>query len=64
MAADALHEASCAGLEARILELSWYGDAAVPVPLGGAFHSRRLRLVASQVGKQTAGLWTSIIRKI
>jgi hypothetical protein len=37
--------------EAAIIELSWYGDAAVPVPLGGAFHSRRLRLIASQVGK-------------
>ena len=37
--------------EATIIELSWYGDAAVPVPLGGAFHSRRLRLIASQVGK-------------
>lgn len=36
--------------EATILELSWYGDVDVPVPLGGAFHSRRLRLVASQVG--------------
>ena len=37
--------------EATILELSWYGAGAVPVPLGGAFHSRRLRLVSSQVGK-------------
>ena len=37
--------------EATIIELSWYGDAAVPVPLGGAFHSRRLKLVASQVGQ-------------
>jgi threonine dehydrogenase-like Zn-dependent dehydrogenase len=36
--------------EATILELSWYGNADVSVPLGGAFHSRRLRLVASQVG--------------
>ena len=36
--------------EATILELSWYGDAHVSLPLGGAFHSRRLRLVASQVG--------------
>lgn len=36
--------------EATILELSWYGDTLVSVPLGGAFHSRRLRLVASQVG--------------
>jgi threonine dehydrogenase-like Zn-dependent dehydrogenase len=36
--------------EATILELSWYGSSEVSVPLGGAFHSRRLRLVASQVG--------------
>jgi hypothetical protein len=36
--------------EATILELSWYGTAEVSVPLGGAFHSRRLRLMASQVG--------------
>ena len=37
--------------EAAIIELSWYGDAPVLVPLGGAFHSRRLKLIASQVGK-------------
>jgi hypothetical protein len=37
--------------EATILELSWYGAGTVCVPLGGAFHSRRLRLVSSQVGK-------------
>ena len=37
--------------EATIIELSWYGDAAVPVPLGSAFHSRRLKLIASQVGQ-------------
>ncbi|WP_294537527.1 zinc-binding alcohol dehydrogenase [uncultured Rhodoblastus sp.] len=41
----------CAGLEAKIVELSWYGDAPVSVPLGGAFHSKRLRLVSSQVGQ-------------
>ena len=39
-----------AGEEATVLEMSWYGDAAVTVPLGGAFHSRRLRLISSQVG--------------
>ncbi|MEP7029586.1 MAG: zinc-binding alcohol dehydrogenase [Pseudolabrys sp.] len=39
-----------AGFEATVLEMSWYGDAIVPVPLGGAFHSRRLKLVSSQVG--------------
>ena len=41
---------SMAAFEATVLEMSWYGDAQVPVPLGGAFHSRRLRLVSSQVG--------------
>src|SRR5215470_18717834 len=40
-----------AGEEATIVELSWYGAGEVAAPLGEAFHSRRLRLVASQVGK-------------
>ncbi len=39
-----------AAFEARVIELSWYGDQPVPVALGGAFHSRRLSLVSSQVG--------------
>lgn len=41
---------SLAGQEATVVEASWHGDTAVAVPLGGAFHSRRLRLVSSQVG--------------
>jgi NADPH:quinone reductase-like Zn-dependent oxidoreductase len=40
-----------AGDEATVLEMSWYGDAAVTAMLGGPFHSRRLRLVSSQVGR-------------
>jgi hypothetical protein len=40
-----------AGDEATVLELSWYGSGNVAVPLGGAFHSRRLKLISSQVGK-------------
>jgi threonine dehydrogenase-like Zn-dependent dehydrogenase len=40
-----------AGQEATVLELSWYGAGDVAVPLGGAFHSRRLRLISSQVGQ-------------
>lgn len=36
--------------EGRVVELSWYGAEAVPVNFGGAFHSRRLQLVSSQVG--------------
>jgi threonine dehydrogenase-like Zn-dependent dehydrogenase len=39
-----------AGDEATVLELSWYGAGEVAVPLGESFHSRRLRLVSSQVG--------------
>lgn len=38
------------GFEGTLLEVSWYGDRTVAVPLGGAFHSRRLTLRASQVG--------------
>jgi hypothetical protein len=33
-----------------VLEMSWYGADAALVPLGGAFHSRRLKLASSQVG--------------
>src|SRR6202790_3869347 len=40
-----------AGEEGTIVELSWYGAGEVAVPLGEAFHSRRLRLVSSQVGQ-------------
>jgi threonine dehydrogenase-like Zn-dependent dehydrogenase len=40
----------CAGTEACVIEMSWYGDKVIPVALGGAFHSRRLRIIASQVG--------------
>jgi threonine dehydrogenase-like Zn-dependent dehydrogenase len=46
---------ACAGNEARIVEMSWYGEGAVPVPLGGSFHSRRLALVSSQVGQVSPG---------
>lgn len=43
-----------AGEEASVVELSWYGAGEVPVALGEAFHSRRLRLVSSQVGRVSA----------
>ncbi|MGV9276837.1 zinc-dependent alcohol dehydrogenase [Streptomyces griseosporeus] len=36
--------------EGTVLELSWYGDRRVSVPLGEAFHSRRLTVRGSQVG--------------
>jgi threonine dehydrogenase-like Zn-dependent dehydrogenase len=38
-----------AGFEATVTELSWFGDRLVNVPLGEAFHSRRLGIKSSQV---------------
>ncbi|QBF30541.1 zinc-binding alcohol dehydrogenase [Thalassococcus sp. S3] len=45
----------CAAPEAAIVEGSWYGTKEPNVPLGGAFHSKRLRLVSSQVGQLPPG---------
>jgi threonine dehydrogenase-like Zn-dependent dehydrogenase len=36
--------------EGSVLDLSWYGDTEVKLSLGGAFHSGRLAIRASQVG--------------
>ncbi|MGW0188033.1 zinc-dependent alcohol dehydrogenase [Streptomyces sp. NPDC003362] len=36
--------------EGTVLELSWYGDRKVSVPLGEDFHARRIVLRSSQVG--------------
>jgi len=36
--------------EGTVVDLSWYGDTDVTLSLGGAFHSRRLGIRASQVG--------------
>lgn len=41
---------ACAGFEATIVEMSWYGDKPIAAPLGGGFHANRLRLISSQVG--------------
>ncbi len=43
-----------AAFEGRIIEASWFGDSPVTLPLGEAFHSRRLRLISSQVGAVAA----------
>jgi hypothetical protein len=45
-----------AGFEARIIEVSWFGDKEITLPLGGAFHSQRLQLISSQVGHVAAPL--------
>ena len=42
---------ACAGVESRVIELSWFGDAMPALPLGGAFHSNRLSYICSQVGQ-------------
>lgn len=50
-----------AAFEATVVELSWYGRRVVPLPLGEAFHSRRLTLKSSQVGHVASaqrGRWT------
>jgi len=39
------------GDEGEVVELSWYGSREVTVPLGSAFHARRLTVRASQVSE-------------
>jgi NADPH:quinone reductase-like Zn-dependent oxidoreductase len=36
--------------EGTVIELSWYGDRRIGMPLGESFHSRRLTIRGSQVG--------------
>lgn len=61
-AADGLRTAlTLAGFEAHIIELSWYGAGEVSLALGEAFHSKRLRIQASQVStiaNRQRGRWT------
>ena len=50
-----------AGVEATIVDASWYGTDDVPLPLGEAFHARRLTIRSSQVGRvppHRAPRWT------
>jgi 2-desacetyl-2-hydroxyethyl bacteriochlorophyllide A dehydrogenase len=46
--------------EGEVLVASWYGSKDVPLPLGGAFHRRRLRIRSTQVStipSALAGRW-------
>ncbi len=45
--------------EGSVIDLSWYGDTEVTLPLGGAFHSGRLSIRASQVGTVSPARRTS-----
>ena len=38
------------GFEGRVVEASWFGDKACDLPLGEAFHAKRLQLISTQVG--------------
>ena len=40
--------------EARVVEASWFADRVPSLPLGGAFHTRRLHVLSSQVGRIAA----------
>lgn len=46
---------AAAGMEATVVEASWHGDRDVALPLGEAFHARRLTLRSSQVGRIPPG---------
>lgn len=49
------------GVEGRVVEMSWFGTRQVSLPLGGAFHDRRLTIRSSQVGRippSRAARWT------
>ena len=37
--------------EGTVVDVSWYGDTPVTLPLGGAFHTSRLTIRSSQVGQ-------------
>jgi 2-desacetyl-2-hydroxyethyl bacteriochlorophyllide A dehydrogenase len=53
---------SLAGEGATVVEASWFGDRGVSLPLGEAFHRRRLRIQSSQVGqipRAQSSRWTT-----
>ncbi len=53
--ADGLNTAlGLAAIEARVIEMSWYGTRRPSIDLGRAFHARRLQLISSQVGQLPA----------
>ena len=44
------HALSLAAFEGRIVEASWFGDRQAALPLGEAFHAKRLSILSTQVG--------------
>ncbi len=52
---------ACVGTEGTLVEMSWFGTTRVALPLGEAFHSDRLTIRSSQVGRippERAPRWT------
>jgi len=52
---------ACVGTEGTLVELSWFGTTRVGLPLGESFHSGRITIRSSQVGRippQRAPRWT------
>ncbi|MCP1314243.1 MULTISPECIES: zinc-binding alcohol dehydrogenase [unclassified Halomonas] len=47
---------SLLGREGRLIEMSWFGEGETSLSLGGAFHSQRLSIKASQVGQLPADM--------
>jgi 2-desacetyl-2-hydroxyethyl bacteriochlorophyllide A dehydrogenase len=54
---------NAAAFEGRVIELSWYGARPATVNLGGAFHSRRLQIISSQVGHVAANHRATVSHK-
>jgi hypothetical protein len=44
------------GLEGRVIAVSWFGARPARLDLGGSFHSRRKRVIASQVSRIPGGM--------
>ena len=42
------------GVEGKVIEMSWYGNKAVNIQLGGTFHSQRKAIISSQVSSLPA----------
>ena len=65
--ADGLQTAiDAVGYEGKIIELSWYGNRAVSLQLGGDFHIQRKTIISSQVShipSHRLARWDTIRRK-
>lgn len=54
------------GMEAKIIDLSWYGNKSVELKLGTSFHYQRKKIISSQVSHIPGHLskkWTYLSRK-